>query len=284
MRWSSLQDSLRLGLMFALGVGRTRGGPGSGPRRRFAPSRVCPQQRTGRQQADRAGSRRTRRDLAFGHGPDGGSRDRWRTGQSGALDPRRGATLAPCRQRGRPYDHDVPSPQARSRGRPGRRFGRASTDQPDDEGRYALRAEQRAAAQDVDQVTGFRIDEESRRLTLLPGSTRGLSGDNVGPGPGELRRRRQGPGRDREEHQHDRHLPGRSGRIRRGSPGPTFFRDDAFRIRDPRGRPVDRFRGFRRGPGGERRLVVPGRSRHRHDPGDQSLGRRRCKARPAGSR
>jgi 6-phosphogluconolactonase (cycloisomerase 2 family) len=38
-----------------------------------------------------------------------------------------------------------------------------------------------AAAQGVDQVTGFAIDEQTRQLSLLPGSTRGLSAGNVGP-------------------------------------------------------------------------------------------------------
>jgi 6-phosphogluconolactonase (cycloisomerase 2 family) len=38
-----------------------------------------------------------------------------------------------------------------------------------------------AAAHDVDQVTGFGIDEETRQLSLLHGSTRGLSAGNVGP-------------------------------------------------------------------------------------------------------
>ena len=33
---------------------------------------------------------------------------------------------------------------------------------------------QGAAVQDVDQVTGFQIDEDNRQLTILPSSTRGL--------------------------------------------------------------------------------------------------------------
>src|SRR5262249_46357938 len=33
----------------------------------------------------------------------------------------------------------------------------------------------------VDQITGFRIDEGSHQLDLLPNSTRGLSAGNVGP-------------------------------------------------------------------------------------------------------
>jgi 6-phosphogluconolactonase len=38
-----------------------------------------------------------------------------------------------------------------------------------------------ASAGDVDQITGFRIDDQAR-LSLLPNSTRGLSATSVGPG------------------------------------------------------------------------------------------------------
>ncbi len=38
-----------------------------------------------------------------------------------------------------------------------------------------------SAAGSADQVTGFRIDDDSQELSLLPGSTRGLSATAVGP-------------------------------------------------------------------------------------------------------
>ena len=59
-----------------------------------------------------------------------------------------------------------------------------------------------SSAGDVDQITGFRIDDDAH-LRLLPNSTQGLSAGNVGPAQVGFQSRRQNPGGHREEHQQD---------------------------------------------------------------------------------
>ena len=181
MRWSSLQDSLRLGLMFAFGVGvleadRAQAHDDDSPRAVYVLSNEPDGNRLIVLARDEHGG-----ISLSGTVPTGGLGTGAGLGSQGALilgGERRSLHAVNA------GDHTITTFRLRRRGPEAVQVVDSGGLQPislttRDDTLYVLN--NGAAAQDVDQVTGFRIDEESRRLTLLPGSTRGLSGGSVGP-------------------------------------------------------------------------------------------------------